>query len=336
MYHRSNAHPGLLQLQSPSMESLDDFLRKAESVLCPTSSSDADDYDGGPLCVSSLSSLVFSSLDSLPSMCEPTPIDPKSAVFVREVPLANAVWHKDEGFLRNLKMLVRETATKPSPLMKSNSFSVSNLKRSHETYLVDEDSSKEGFQSTSMPRPKKRQRTISSSATSCCSDSIDSGFRNSHVEQWNQRYLELVSFHNEFQHCLVPLNWERNPSLAHWVKRQRYQYRIKQEGKHSTMTAERQAALANLGFVWDSHAAGWEERLQELATFKQIFGHTNVPKKYSENPQLAIWVKCQRRQFKLHTESKSSNMTPDRIARLCSLGFVFNPRMTSSKYNDPF
>ena len=49
--------------------------------------------------------------------------------------------------------------------------------------------------------------------------------------------------------------------------------------------------LEQLGFVWDSHASGWEERLKELKDFKDMHGHCRVPKTYAENPQLAIWVK---------------------------------------------
>lgn len=35
---------------------------------------------------------------------------------------------------------------------------------------------------------------------------------------------------------------------------------------------------------------------------------------------------CQRRQFKLYSEGKDSNMTMDRIQKLKRLGFVFTPR----------
>ena len=166
------------------------------------------------------------------------------------------------------------------------------------------------------------------------------------------------------------------------MKRQRHQYRAKKERKHSTLTQERQKLLEQLGFVWDSHASGWEERLKELEDFKEKHGHCRVPKTYAENPQLAIWVKvsagchhgmmgppqgvvivffvsflhlqerrtdflsccvasiyrcimthmpflfhqCQRRQFKLYSEGKDSNMTIERIHKLRSLGFIFTPR----------
>jgi hypothetical protein len=94
------------------------------------------------------------------------------------------------------------------------------------------------------------------------------------------------------------------------------------------MTAARQKFLEELGFVWDSHSAFWEERLNELHTFREKHGHCNVLTKYPENPQLAIWAKCQRRQFKLFcTEgARRSNMTLERISKLSRIGFVFNPR----------
>lgn len=156
-------------------------------------------------------------------------------------------------------------------------------------------------------------------------------FRSNQLEQWNQRYHELVEFRQQHGHCLVPLSWPSNPSLAHWVKRQRHQYRMKQEGKHSTLTPDREEALSILGFVWDSHAAGWDERWKELRAYREEHGHCRVPKKYPENPQLAVWVKCQRRQFKLYTEGRDSNMTRERIEKLLSLGFVFLPRLQRNK-----
>jgi hypothetical protein len=125
-------------------------------------------------------------------------------------------------------------------------------------------------------------------------------------------------------------------SLAHWVKRQRYQYKLKygsnnaNNSNNSTLTAEREAALRALDFVWDSHAASWEERYQELIQFKQEHGHANVPKHFPSNPKLSIWVKCQRRQYKLLLQKKKSNMTLDRFQKLQLIGFCFCPRGTVS------
>ena len=93
------------------------------------------------------------------------------------------------------------------------------------------------------------------------------------------------------------------------------------DGKSSTMTEERVKALEDIGFIWDSQGAAWGERLAELRLYRQEFGHCNVPSNFSQNPQLATWVKCQRRQYKLHMEGKPSNMTTQRIQDLESIGF---------------
>jgi hypothetical protein len=164
----------------------------------------------------------------------------------------------------------------------------------------------------------------------------------------------------------VPHTYKENPPLARWVKRQRYQYKLKVENKQSTMTDERIILLENIGFIWDSHAAAWAEKLNELKDYAQLRSdwyvtlkknntraspdcwrnrqdevpHTsyslvrrsnynsNVPSTYPENPQLATWVKCQRRQYKLLRDGKTSNMTLERIVELEQIGFVWEVRKT--------
>jgi hypothetical protein len=146
-------------------------------------------------------------------------------------------------------------------------------------------------------------------------------------DSWSENFRELVKYREARGDCLVPHNWDTSRRLAQWVKRQRYQFKLKSEGRHSNLTRERQAALENLGFVWDSHAAVWEERLRELLEFRQVHGHCNVPSTFPENPQLSVWVKCQRRQYKLFRTGKRASMTTaDRMTRLTNLGFSWNPR----------
>lgn len=151
--------------------------------------------------------------------------------------------------------------------------------------------------------------------------------------RWYDRFQDLVTFKQEFGHCCVPSHWPKNPPLAQWVKRQRHQYKRSKDNLHSTITPARIEALDKMGFVWDPHAAFWEERLDELHRFRDKYGHCNVPTKFPDNPQLAIWAKCQRRQFKLFVSDgpKKSNMTVDRIAKLSRVGFVFNPRQINKR-----
>lgn len=173
------------------------------------------------------------------------------------------------------------------------------------------------------------------SSSGCSDESLGSNVhRFVHKELWNQKYQELVAYQKVFNHCLVPVCWARNPSLGNWVKRQRYQYRMKKSGKHSTMTDERQEALERLGFTWDNHAANWQERWNELQQFQEANGHVNVPKKYPQSPKLPIWIKCQRRQYKLYRQgNKKSHMTSERIEKLLSLGFNFDPQQQQQQQN---
>lgn len=154
----------------------------------------------------------------------------------------------------------------------------------------------------------------------------DRRFRPYQAGQWSEKFEELCQYRETMGHCLVPHTYTENLALARWVKRQRYQYKLMVEGKSSTMTEERVKALEDIGFVWDSQGAAWGDRLHELQLFKKEFQHCNVPSNYCENPRLATWIKCQRRQYKLYMENKPSNMTPQRIHELEKLGFEWELR----------
>ena len=99
--------------------------------------------------------------------------------------------------------------------------------------------------------PLKKQRCISpSSETTSSQDQIESRFRGYQADQWTEKFEELCAFMNKNGHCQVPHGYPVNESLARWTKRQRYQYKLSRlEGKPSTMTEDRIAALNVLGFV---------------------------------------------------------------------------------------
>jgi hypothetical protein len=119
-------------------------------------------------------------------------------------------------------------------------------------------------------------------------------FRSSQLEQRNIRYQELGQFKEENDHCSVPLRYPNNSSLAHWMKRQRHQYRMKKKNKHSTLTGQRQEKLEYLRFIWDSHATAWNQ----LSQFRDEHGHSRVPKKYPPNqPLVSLYIVNSREPF---------------------------------------
>jgi hypothetical protein len=151
-------------------------------------------------------------------------------------------------------------------------------------------------------------------------------FRPYQAEQWDLKFDELLEFKQRYGHCGVPHTYQENRALARWVKRQRYQYKLKQDGKVSTMTDCRIKTLERIGFVWDAHSEAWEERLHDLMMYRAEHEDCNVPTHFAPNKQLATWVKCQRRQYKLLRAGKQSTMTIDRSNTLDRMGFTWEIR----------
>jgi hypothetical protein len=183
--------------------------------------------------------------------------------------------------------------------------------------------------------PSKKRKTLkhsdsedSDSPSVLHDDAAGGRFRVYQAEKWMLKFEELVEYKKTHGHCQVPHSYKQSPTLARWTKRQRYQYKLFTDGKSSTMTEERVVSLEELGFVWDSHSALWEELYTELQQYCWALGHSNVPSTFPPNPKLAIWVKCQRRQYKLLVAGEASNMTYERTERLNKLNFVWEVRKT--------
>jgi hypothetical protein len=273
-------------------------------------------------------------LDLLSFDFDPTPIQQQGVHVVDRVQLGP--WLPPDGFtvdfLRRLLILgQRGGGMSAAPSTESNDF---RANRATTTSTP---------RSTAVPRKrsKKKKHTAlllvpartdeysetASSDSSYCSEEHHKKAGVFTRNQWADKFQDLVKFKDAHGHCQVPHNWEGNSSLAHWVNNQRYQYKLRIESEHSSLTSEREEALERLGFVWNPRDSIWEERMNELASYVTDKGHANVPKSYPANPTLAAWVKCQRRQFKLFSKGVNSAMTKDRIIKLKELGFVFNPRI---------
>ena len=202
----------------------------------------------------------------------------------------------------------------------------------------DETSSSENATPSAGVNKRKEAMTPSLKVTSVSPTKKEgsSRFKPFHEEKWSYHFDELCTFKEENGHCLVPHTYPEKPHLARWVKRQRRQYKLRLEGnKNSTMTEERIKILNDIGFVWDSHEVIWNERFSQLLAYKQKCGHCRVPSYCKECPQLASWVKCQRRQYKLYwEEGKGSSMNAERIKLLNSIGFIWEVHPSRKQKNN--
>mmetsp|Transcript_16748 Transcript_16748/g.24760 ORF Transcript_16748/g.24760 Transcript_16748/m.24760 type:complete len:270 (+) Transcript_16748:203-1012(+) len=159
--------------------------------------------------------------------------------------------------------------------------------------------------------------------------------KTSHSAQWFFSFQKLLRFRKQHGHCHVPCVYNADPSLARWVKRQRYHYYLYANGKQSPIKCDRIEKLEEIGFIWHAQEALWQDRLNELLSFKKMYGHCVVPTNYPENQTLATWVKFQRRQHKLHEQGRPSYMSAARIAVLEKHGFEWKLRSSSSSKSQP-
>jgi len=148
----------------------------------------------------------------------------------------------------------------------------------------------------------------------------------SHARKWMEHFQQLLKYKEENGNCLVPNTYPTSPLLARWVKRQRRNYKLHQQQKpESTMTPERIELLNKEGFVWSTHEITWMKKFYELTEYRAMHGHCRVQlsKMY---PQLASWVKSQRKEYRLRREGQPSTMTAQRINLLDGVGFLWDVR----------
>jgi hypothetical protein len=86
---------------------------------------------------------------------------------------------------------------------------------------------------------------------------------------------------------------------------------MKQSGKKSSMTADRERELLELGFVFEGGKTpqrteggkkSWDERFEELLVFREENGHTVVPQ---NSGRLGQWVHCELHLLPLKLVAKS-------------------------------
>jgi len=136
---------------------------------------------------------------------------------------------------------------------------------------------------------------------------------------WSAQLVRLVAYKVAHGDCNVPRRWPEDPQLATWLNNQRAGKRTLDHGQPSNaeglhrMTVERAAALTALGLAWEHQQTQWEAMLARLTVYQVAHGDCNVPRSWPEDPQLATWVRNQKKRKK--------GMPEERAAKLRSLGF---------------
>ena len=157
------------------------------------------------------------------------------------------------------------------------------------------------------------QRSIKDSLTPARLKRLNSlGFRwDPHAELWEQNFTALQKFRKREGHCCVAAKHQIGGlKLGMWVQSQR--------SKKDSLTLDRVKRLNSLGFIWDPLAKQWEQNFAALQKFRKCEGHCRVPYAHQvDRLKLGQWVCVQR--------SRKDGLTTDRLKRLDSLGFSWDP-----------
>ncbi len=141
---------------------------------------------------------------------------------------------------------------------------------------------------------------------------------------FDSRLEELTKFKEQFGHCNVPLKY---PSLGFWCARVRKSYKDLQEGKPKSeysmpLNEKRIERLEDMGFQWFGKKT-FEQRLEELRTFKERQGHCKVPVKGYGS--LRFWCYRIRVAYKNmkngEPQPRDFKLNPERIRILEEMGF---------------
>lgn len=160
---------------------------------------------------------------------------------------------------------------------------------------------------------------------------------------WTKNFEFLRKFKDETGDTLVPKVFKENQTFSSWVYTQRHLYKKRQAGLTNVLTDQRIESLNSLDFVWNAKKDKqwkdrdrklkndkvedlWQKYFNELVQFKEVHGHTMVPKVHKENQALSSWVFRQRRHFRLREQGLEHSMMDYRLQQLEDIKFQFRVR----------
>jgi hypothetical protein len=135
---------------------------------------------------------------------------------------------------------------------------------------------------------------------------------------WEGHFVELAAFKRRHGHCRVPQLYAANLALGAFVAAAR------QSRRAGTLSRDQIRRLDGLGFDWEPMKSTWKWRFAELVLFHRQHGHWRVPQRGAQRV-LASFV------ARLRKQKRHGRLSPERMATLDALGFVWQPVWGGSK-----
>lgn len=161
----------------------------------------------------------------------------------------------------------------------------------------------------------------------------------SFVQEWRSNFNFLRELKAQHGTIEAIIDTDEYPELTRWMSTQQDIYE-KRSGK---LTIEKIDQLREIGLLDNSENGNggssinirsrfqlrqsrWMERYRELQQYRKEHGHFNVPRNYSENPQLGRWVNSQRYLFKkrlIGDKTGFENMSDTQFELLENIRFYY-------------
>ena len=141
-------------------------------------------------------------------------------------------------------------------------------------------------------------------------------------EKWNTMLAGLAKYKDEHKSLTFPgslksLPWPER-RVAHWVRKQRAEYKKLQQGQESTLTASRLQRLNEIGLdlMPVPERIPWAQRMQSLREFFAVHGHWRPKRGHSLQPFVSGIVAS----YSAREKGRSSWLTDARVVRLICHG----------------
>ena len=157
--------------------------------------------------------------------------------------------------------------------------------------------------------------------------SLERGRSRSRDRAWDRMFAALKEFRRVHGTCEVPKAWPANPKLVRWLIRQRAQLRrgaLRQDrrerfeeiGLSRGEPPARSGTRRRVRRVRDgARERRWRAGYDALSQFHALNGHSDVPRRFPQDPRLARWVSLQRERF------HAGRLSPQQLALLQQLRF---------------
>ncbi len=141
---------------------------------------------------------------------------------------------------------------------------------------------------------------------------------------WEQHYRAAAAYRRRYGDLRVPKRYvtPEGLSLGQWLVTQR---RVRAGQVAGSLSPQRIARLDALGMDWNNrHETAWERGYAAAQAYREQYGDLNVPARYTapDGYPLGSWIVNQRQARAAH--GQTATLTPQRIARLDTLGMVWD------------